>query len=64
VGFYIWLDRVAAESAHDAAWRASVETRTGAAPRIVYYDLMMLLDNETGTVVEWSESGENRIVAA
>ena len=62
-GVYIWPDRAAAEAAHDAAWRASVEKRTGAAPSIVYYDLMMVLDNAAGTVTEWSQTGERSIVA-
>ncbi len=62
-GVYIWPDRAAAEAAHDAAWRAGVEARTGAAPSIVYYDLMMLLDNAAGTVTEWSQTGERSIVA-
>jgi hypothetical protein len=57
-GLYIWPTRAAAEAAHDAAWRGAVEQRTGAAPVIRYFDLQMLLDNETGTVTEWSKSGE------
>ena len=56
-GLYVWPDRAAAEAAHDAAWRAGVEQRTGAPPRIVYYDLMMLLDNEAGTVTQWPSGG-------
>ena len=47
----------AAEAAHDAAWQASVAKRTGSAPTIRYFDLQMVLDNEAGTVTEWSESG-------
>jgi hypothetical protein len=62
-GVYIWPSREAAEKAHDATWRANVEKRTGAAPTIVYFDLMMLLDNEAGTVTEWSETGEKQVVA-
>jgi hypothetical protein len=57
-GLYIWPSRAAAEAAHDAAWRAGVEQRTGAAPAIRYFDLQMLLDNEAGTVTEWSKTGE------
>ena len=57
-GLYLWPTRAAAESAHDAAWRAAVEKRTGAAPAIRYFDLQMLLDNEAGTVTEWSKTGE------
>jgi hypothetical protein len=62
-GVYIWPTRAAAEEAHDATWRANVEKRTGAAPTIVYFDLMMLLDNEAGSVTEWSEKGEKRVVS-
>ena len=57
-GLYIWPTREAAEAAHDAAWRAGVEKRTGSAPTIRYFDLQMLLDNETGTVTEWKRTGE------
>lgn len=53
-GVYVWKSRAAAEKAHDAAWRAAVKARTGAAPRITCYELFMLLDNEAGTVDEWS----------
>jgi hypothetical protein len=59
-GLYIWPTRAAAEQAHDAEWQAAVANRTGAAPEIVYFDLMMVLDNQAGTVTEWSESGEPR----
>jgi len=44
-GVYIWPDRRAAEVAHDAAWRAAVAQRSGAAARIPYFELQMLLDN-------------------
>ena len=60
-GLYIWPSREAAEKAHDAAWRAGVEKRTGSAPTIVTFDLMMLLDNEAGTVTEWSQAGERAV---
>jgi hypothetical protein len=60
-GLYIWPTCVAAEAAHDAAWRAAVAQRTGAPPRIRYFDLQMLLDNEAGTVTEWSRGGETSI---
>jgi hypothetical protein len=56
-GLYLWPTREAAETAHDAAWRAGVEKRTGAAPTIRYFQLQMLLDNEAGTVTEWSQNG-------
>jgi hypothetical protein len=63
-GLYIWPSRAAAQAAHDAAWRAGVEKRTGAAPAIRYFELQMLLDNETGTVTEWSRTGEKRVTTA
>ena len=56
-GLYFWPTRAAAEAAHDAAWRAGVAQRTGAPPTIRYFELQMLLDNESGTVTEWSKSG-------
>ena len=59
-GLYVWPTREAAQAAHDAAWRAAVAQRTGSAPVIRYFDLQMLLDNEAGTVTEWSKSGEKR----
>jgi hypothetical protein len=57
-GLYIWPSRAAAEAAHDAAWRAGVARRTGAAPTLRYFDLQMILDNEAGTVTEWSKTGD------
>jgi hypothetical protein len=60
-GLYIWPTRNAAEAAHDAAWQAAVEKRTGAPPTIRYFGLQMLLDNESGTVTEWSQAGEKRV---
>ena len=63
-GLYIWPTREAAEAAHDAAWCAGVEKRTGAMPTIRYFALQMLLDNEAGTVTEWSRSGAKSVRAA
>jgi hypothetical protein len=57
-GLYIWPTRAAAEAGHDATWRAGVAQRTGSEPVIRYFDLQMLLDNEVGTVTEWSKTGE------
>ncbi|NWG23745.1 MAG: monooxygenase [Pseudorhodoplanes sp.] len=62
-GFYIWPSREAAEQGHDAAWRAAVEKRTGAPPVIRYFDLLMLLDNETGRITEWDAAGTPKPVA-
>jgi hypothetical protein len=56
-GLYIWPSREAAEAAHDVPWRAAVAQRTGSAPTIRYFNLQMLLDNEVGTVTEWSRDG-------
>jgi hypothetical protein len=55
-GFYLWRTRAAAERAHDTAWRAAVEQRTGAAPEIAYFDAFMIIDNEAGTVTETPET--------
>ena len=52
-GAYIWPSREAAQRAHDATWRESVIARTGGAPVIRYFDLLMLIDNEAGTVREF-----------
>ena len=61
-GVYLWPSREAAEKGHDAAWRESVKSRTGAEPVIRYFDLLMLLDNEKGSVTEFVE-GKARQVA-
>jgi hypothetical protein len=63
-GLYIWPSREAAERAHDAEWQAGVEKRTGAKPTFRYFDLLMLLDNEKGTVTEWAEPDRPVLVAA
>jgi hypothetical protein len=60
-GLYIWPSREEAEAAHDAAWRAAVAQRTGSEPTIRYFDLQMLLDNEAGTVTEWSQGGQKHV---
>jgi len=60
-GLYVWPTRAAAEAAHDTAWRAAVAQRTGTPPVIRYFELQMLLDNETGTVTEWTQSGAKSV---
>lgn len=52
--FYIWPSKQAAQRGHDATWRAAVEKRTGAPPVIQYFDLLMILDNESGEVTEFT----------
>ena len=43
------------------AVRNEVERRTGSRPEFRYFELQMLLDNEAGTVTEWSRTGEKRV---
>ncbi|MBN9412216.1 MAG: hypothetical protein J0H69_23980 [Burkholderiales bacterium] len=52
MGIYLWPSVEAAKAGHDAAWVAAAEARTGAPVSITYHDLLMVLDNETGTVTE------------
>jgi hypothetical protein len=63
-GLYIWPSREAAERAHDAEWQSMVEQRTGSKPTFRYFDLLILLDNENGTVTEWPEPDRAAVVAA
>ena len=51
-----------AQRGHDVAWREGVKKRTGSEPVIRYFDLLMVVDNEDGSVTEWTESGEARQV--
>jgi len=51
--FYIWPSKEAAQRGHNAEWFANIKARTGAVPTIRYYDLMMIVDNEAGTVTEF-----------
>lgn len=61
-GVYLWPSKEAAQKGHDAAWREGVRQRTGAEPIIRYFDLLMVVDNENGSVTEWTERGEARPV--
>jgi hypothetical protein len=61
-GVYLWPSKEAAQKGHDAAWREGVRQRTGAEPVIRYFDLLMVVDNENGSVTEWTERGEARPV--
>ena len=56
--FYIWPSKEAAQRGHDAEWTAGVTKRTGAPPTIRYFDLLMVLDNETGKVTEYPTHSE------
>ena len=62
--FYIWPSKEAAQRGHDAAWRAGVEQRTGSQPVIRYFDLLMIVDNERGTVTEYPENSAAKAEAA
>lgn len=53
-GIYIWPSREAAQKAHNAEWIARFKERTGTAPTFTYFDMFMLIDNENGTVSEFS----------
>ncbi len=51
-GFYLWTSRAAAERAHDETFRRGVRERFGSDPEIRYFDVMLLLDNLSGEVVD------------
>lgn len=51
-GLYLWKSREAAERAHDEAFRKSVVERVGSEPEIRYFDVLLVLDNLSGEVVE------------
>jgi len=57
---YLWKSRAAAEAAHGAEWRASVKARTGSEPTCRYFDLLLLLDNENGSVTEFPDPKPER----
>jgi hypothetical protein len=61
-GVYIWPSKEAAQRGNDVAWRESVKKRTGFEPVIRYFDLLMVVDNEKGSVTEWTGSGDARQV--
>jgi hypothetical protein len=51
--FYIWPSKEAAQRGHNAEWFANIKARTGSVPTIRYFDLMMIVDNEAGSVTEF-----------
>ena len=57
-GVYIWPSVDAAQKAHNEEWRQSVIKRCGSAPTIRYFDLMLLVDNESGKVTEFPAAAE------
>lgn len=52
MGFYLWPSIEAAQAGHDAEWIAQAEARTGGKVHIAYYDLLMVLDNASGTLTQ------------
>jgi hypothetical protein len=50
---YVWKSREAADAAHGAEWQAAVKARTGSEPTRQFFDLFLLVDNETGNVTEY-----------
>jgi hypothetical protein len=50
--FYIWPSKEAAQRGHNAEWFANIEG-TGSVPTIRYFDLLMIVDNEAGSVTEF-----------
>ena len=57
-GVYIWPSVEAAQRAHNEEWRQSVIKRAGSAPTIRYFDLFLLVDNESGKVTEFPQAAE------
>jgi hypothetical protein len=62
-GVYIWPSVEAAQKAHNEEWRQSVIKRCGSAPTIRYFDLMLLVDNESGKVTEFPAAAEIQTAA-
>lgn len=56
-GLYIWPSIEAAKRVRDDAWREGVRKRTGGYPTIRYFDLLMLIDKENGSVTEYDAEG-------
>lgn len=59
-GFYLWTSREAAERAHDEMFRRGVRERFGCEPEIRYFDVMMVLDNLSGEVIEDLRRADSR----
>jgi hypothetical protein len=51
-GFYLWKSRDAAEAAHGEAFRARVREKFGCEAEFSYFDVLLNLDNISGTVSE------------
>ncbi len=54
-GVFVWESREHAEAAHsDPAWRKIILDGYGMEPRITYYDVRLIVDNETGEIISGS----------
>lgn len=51
-GFYLWKSREAAQAAHGETFRARVREKFGSEAEFSYFDVLLNLDNLTGTVGE------------
>lgn len=51
-GFYLWKSREAAEAAHGDDFRARVREKFGSEAEFSYFEVLLNLDNLTGTVSE------------
>ena len=51
-GFYLWKSRNAAETAHGEAFRARVREKFGCEATSSYFDVLLNLDNLTGSIAE------------
>ena len=49
-GICVWPTRAAAEAARDAAWIERFRARTGRRPSIAFWDVFMVINNETREV--------------
>ena len=52
-GIYIWPNKEAALKAHNSEWIDRFRSRTGTDPNFAYWDMFMLIDNETDEVREF-----------
>lgn len=50
-GVFLWQSREAAEAAYaDPSWHRLIHERYGAPPKVRYYDIPVIVNNETGQV--------------
>ena len=54
-GLYLWTSREACLKAHSPEWQEKAAKRMGVEPQFTYMDVMMILDNETGTIETFEE---------